>query len=130
MPRTKVTPVTINSKADKGDKEPRKAGGFKVQKFSDFVIPSNHVNLQDLDGQTIYIVKLEPLHSESFGDGYKIHFKDLPNAKDTYTASPFSKVLVPVLDGVYQMTNNGARISLTSPIQAKVVMVGRVLTLE
>ena len=112
------------------DKEPRRASNKGVRNFSDFVPYSNHVALSDLDGQTIYIVKLEPMESENFGHGYKIYFKDLPNAQETQTAASFSKVLVPVLDEVYRLTHEGREISLTSSLKAKVVVSGRTVNLE
>lgn len=130
MASKKVTPVVIKKAANPFDKIPRKAGKKGVLKFSDYVPESNHVSLSDLDGSVIYIVKLEKQHSETFGEGYKLTFKDMPGEKESRTAATYSQVLVPVLDEVFRLTHDGKLISLDTPMQAKIVVRGRAVTLE
>jgi hypothetical protein len=106
----------------------RKSKG--VHKLSDFVTGEQSAQLSTLKDQTIYIVKLEPMSSEQFGDGFKIWYKDFPNAKETLQAHTFGQVTVPTLAQLYQNTHQGKLISLDSPIQATVKVSGRTTTLE
>ena len=101
-----------------------------VQNFADFVGESSHKRFDEMDGQTIYIVKLEVFPSDKFGAGYRVHFKDLPNARETYTASCFGEYIVPVLDNVYKLTHDGKMISLDSPIKTTFRKAGRTYRFE
>lgn len=96
-----------------------------VQNFSDFVGDDSHKRLDEMIDQTIYITKIEPVTSDTYGAGYRIHFKDLPNARDTYTASIFGQYTVPQIERVYKLTNNGSRVSSDSPIKATIRKAGR-----
>ncbi len=110
-----------------------KQGGARrsgVQNFGDLVAAGNHVRLDEYDGETIYISKVEPIKSETYGEGFKITFKDMPNAKDTYTASSFGQGPVAQLAELYRMTNEGKRLSSDSPIKTKVVKAGRTYRFE
>jgi len=130
MKKDSVTSLKIKSKTLRNDKTPVMPAKNGVRKIGDFIPVSNHVSLSSMAGQTIYITKLEPIHSESFGEGYKLTFKDFPNAKDEMTAAPFGAAIVPILAGVYDATNNGALVTEKSPLQAKIVLHGKVLSLE
>lgn len=108
--------------------EPKKAPRstrIKVQNFSDYNIDDAHVRFDEMIDATIYIVKLELLTGTQFGDGFRVHFKDLPNAADTQTASCFGVGITPQLKSLYNLTHDGKLISLTSPIKAKIIQAGR-----
>ena len=104
--------------------------GKGVRKLSDFVTDDQSAQLSTLKDQTIYIVKLEPMKSEQFGDGFKIWYKDFPNAKDTLQAHTFGQVTTPKLAQLYQNSHQGKLISLDSPVQTTVRVSGRTTTLE
>lgn len=101
-----------------------------VQNLSDYVTGSESAQLSSLKDQTIYIVKLEPMQSETFGDGFKIWYKDLPNASETLQAHTFGMVAVPALAQLWHNSNEGKRISLDSPVRATVRVNGRTTVLE
>lgn len=101
-----------------------------VQKLSDYVAGETSSQLSALEGQTIYIVKLQPMQSGEFGDGFKIWYKDLPNARDTLQAHTFGQIVVPVLSALYANTHNGAMISLDSPVMVTVRKSGRSTIIE
>lgn len=105
----------------------RRAG---VQNFGDLVAAGNHVRLDEYDGETIYISKVEPIKSDTYGEGFKITFRDLPNAKEVYTASSFGQGPVAQLAELYRMTNEGKRLSSDSPIKTKVIKAGRTYRFE
>lgn len=97
----------------------------KVKNFSDLVGEGLHVRLDEKIDETIYLVGLEPMESESYGDGYKIHFKELPNAKDTYTAACFGTYVVPSLDQLFNATDEGESITEDAPIKTTIRKAGR-----
>lgn len=117
-----MTPKTKTSK-----KRTPKDGGRKgnVQNFADFQNDNSHKRFDEMVGQTIFIIKLEPLKSKTFGNGYRVHFKEERGSPDTFTGSVFSKYVVPQLDNVYALTNNGSRLSITSPIKATIEQAGK-----
>ena len=104
--------------------------GKGVHKLSDFVTGEQSAQLSTLKDQTIYIVKLEPMKSEQFGDGFKIWYKDFPNAKETLQAHTFGQVTVPTLAQLYENTHQGKLIALDSPVVTTVRVSGRTTTLE
>ena len=100
----------------------RKTG---VQSFSDFQGEASHKRFDQMIDETIYIVKIQVMTSESFGLGYKLHFKDMPNAQATYTAAVFGQFPVEQLDNLYHLTNSGERISLDSPVKVTIRAAGK-----
>lgn len=123
--KTKQAKATNYEQVTQGGK--RRAG---VQNFSDFASDDTHVHLQDMADQTIYIVKLEPLASDEYGAGFKLWFKDLPNAKATSTAGVFGQFPVAQLENLYNLTNKGERISLTSPVKTIIRKAGKTYRFE
>lgn len=101
-----------------------------VRAFAEFVPDSTHKRLDEMIDQTIYIVKIEPLSSDAYGEGMKIWFKDLPNARETCTAACFSSFVLPSLQNMYTLTHDGAQISLDSPIKATIRQAGKSYRLE
>lgn len=124
--------ATKKSKGTNFDQIHKQGGSTRkgVQNFGDLVAAGNHVRLDEYDGETIYIGKIEPIHSETYGEGFKITFRDMPNAKDSYTASSFGQGPVAQLAELYRMTNEGKRLSSDSPIKTKVVKAGRTYRFE
>lgn len=121
-----LKPRNLDMSTIKGGSRNRKG----VQNLSDYVEGEVSTQLSSLKDQTIYIVKLQPMKSDQYGDGFKIWYKDFPNAVDTLKAHTFGMVTVPVLDQLWHNTNEGKRISLDSPIKATVRVNGRATTLE
>lgn len=94
-----------------------------VQDFGDLVPESVAHQLLEYAGTSIYIVKLEQKFSNNYGDGYIVHFKDFPNSTEIMTAGCYGSVPAKQLDALFQATNGGSRISLDSPIGARIVEV-------
>lgn len=117
--------MTTKSKTTRKASNPAASRKHGVQNFSDFTGETNHKRFDEMIDQTIYIVKIEPLASDTFGQGYRVHFKDLPNARETYTASVFGQYTVPQIENVYKLTNKGSRVSSDSPIKATIRKAGR-----
>jgi len=101
-----------------------------VQSFAQFVPANEHKRFDEMIDQTIYITKIEPLFSDSFGEGYKLWFRDLPNAKAEYTAAVFSQFVVPVLKNMYILTHDGKQINLDNPVKATIRKAGKSYRLE
>lgn len=101
-----------------------------VQNLADFLPENDHKRLDEMIDQTIYIWKIEPQTSEKYGEGFKIWFKDLPNARDSYTASIYGQYVVPQLNAVWVGSNKGSRISLDSPVKATIRQAGRTYRFE
>lgn len=101
-----------------------------VQSFADFLGEPTHKRFDQMLDQTIYIVKLEVQASDTYGSGFKVHFKDMPNARDTYTAACYGQYVVPQLEALYQATNEGKRISLDSPIKTTIRKAGNTYKFE
>lgn len=95
-----------------------------VSNFGDLVGKDAHVQLRDYDGQVIYIVKLENLPSVNFGDGYRVTFGDMPNAKDLYTAGVYGQYPKAQLDALYAATSNGNQINRDNAVRVKIVKAG------
>ena len=95
-----------------------------VQNFADFLGEETHKRFDTMIDQTIYIVKLEPSGSDTYGTGWKVYFKDIPGEKATYDCNVYGQYVVPQLDSLYQMTNNGERISLDSPVRTTIRKAG------
>jgi hypothetical protein len=101
-----------------------------VQNFADFAGQSNHVRFDEMIDQTIYITQLDILASDQYGSGYKVHFKDLPNAAQTMTAGVFGKYPIEQLDNLYKMTHDGKLISPETPVRTKIVQAGKTYRFE
>jgi hypothetical protein len=101
-----------------------------VQNFADFAGDPTHVRFDEMIDQVIYIVKIEPQTSEKFGSGFKVWFKDLPNAAATQDAAVYGQYVVPQLENLYNLTNKGNRISLDSPIKTTIRQAGRTYRFE
>ena len=101
-----------------------------VQNFADFQGEETHKRFDTMIDQTIYIVKLEPSASDTYGGGWKVYFKDIPGEKATYDCNVYGQYVVPQLDSLYQMTNNGERISLDSPIRTTIRKAGKTYKFE
>ncbi len=114
--KSKVSPFSFEPKAA------RKAG---VQSFGDLVPDKPAYRFDQMIDQTVYIVKLEKKFSDNYGDGFVVSFKDLPNAAETCTAGVFGQFPVEQLKGLYQATNDGQRISLTSPVKTTIRQAGK-----
>jgi len=117
--KTNYEQVTQASRSKKG-----------VQNFGDFAGTSLHVRFDEMTGQTIYITQLETMGSDTFGPGYKVHFKDLPDASQTQTAAVFGKAPREQLDNLYKMTHDGKLIASDSPIRTKIVQAGKTYRFE
>lgn len=102
----------------------------QVQSFADLVGEGSHKRFDQLLDQTIYIVKLEIQASDTYGSGFKVYFKDMPNARETYTAACYGQYVVPQLESLYQVTNEGKRISLDSPIKTTIRKAGNTYHFE
>ena len=96
-----------------------------VQNFSDFAGEETHKRFDQMIDSTIYIVKLDTMTSEQYGAGYKVHFKDIPGEKVTYDCSVFGEYPCQQLANLYQLTNNGERISLDSPVRTVIRAAGK-----
>lgn len=118
-------PKTLNVSSIKG---PRKGKG--VQSFSAFQSEQGHRKLTDYFDRQIYIVKIEPLHSDEYGEGYKLYFKEAPKAKETLTAAIFGQYVVPQLDDLYQLSHQGKLISLDSPVETTIRKAGKTYHFE
>lgn len=96
-----------------------------VQNFSDFAGEQTHRRFDEMIDQTIYIVKLEPMTSDTYGAGFKVYYKDIPGEKATYDCSVFGKYPCEQLVNLYTMTLEGSRISLDSPIRTVIRAAGK-----
>lgn len=101
-----------------------------VQNLSDFMPDPTHRRLDEMIDETIYIWKIEPMGSDQYGEGFKIHFKDMPNAVASYTAAIFGEYVKPQIEAVYVATNKSSRISLDSPVKATIRKAGRTYRFE
>lgn len=130
MPKKLATtkPVKVGGNAPQLESGLRSKKG--VQLLSTYYTEEPFYRLDEMIDQTIYIVKLKKLQSEQFGDGFKIWFKDLPNAKETGQCATFGMNTVRILQQVYANSHEGAWISLDSPVKITVRKAGRSITLE
>ncbi len=103
----------------------------RVQQFKDYVTgDASHKRFDEMIDETIYIIKLEPIGSDTYGPGYKVWFKDLPPAKETYTAACFGQYVVPQLEQLYHATHDGKTISLSSPVRTVIRKAGNTYHFE
>lgn len=114
MSKTKVTKIEIHSN------EPKAARRKGLQSFSALVPEDEKFKFTDHPGEVFYIVKIEKKFSDLYGDGYVVHVKDFPEAKQTMTAGVFGAIPGKQMDKLYEMTNGGIRISLDSPVPVKI----------
>ena len=84
-----------------------------------------HVRLDVMTDQTIYIVKLEQITSDDYGPGYKLHFRDIPGAKQGYTAACFGLIVDRQLEPLYVDSHMSADISEKKPFKVTVRKAGR-----
>ena len=117
MNKTKQSPKTLTGSKPKSlnvkDIKPVKVSKSRKMRefqFSDFQPESDHRRLDELIGETIYIIGIEPQHSATYGDGYKLTCKDSPKDKETWTASCFGQYVVPSLDDMYELSHEGSDI--------------------
>lgn len=96
-----------------------------VQNFADFAGEQTHRRFDEMLDQTIYIVKLETMTSDTYGAGFKVYYKDIPGEKATYDCSVFGKYPVEQLANLYTMTLDGSRISLDSPVRTVIRAAGK-----
>ena len=115
--------------ADVKDITPRRSRKG-VQNFSDFQGDESHKRFDQMIDQTIYIVKLEISASDTYGPGYKVHFKDIPGAQKTYDCNVYGQYVVPQLDNLYAATVKGSQISLDSPIRTTIRKAGNTYKFE
>lgn len=112
----------------------KQTGGSKrrtgVQNFADIVPQEENKHFQDMADQTIYIVKLERREGTQYGNGYVVSFKDLPNARDTYTTGVFGEYPTKQLDSLFAMTHEGRTISLDSPVKTTIRQAGKTYKFE
>lgn len=101
-----------------------------LQKFGDIVIDDSHVKFQDMDGETVYITKLEILASDDYGSGFKVWFKHSPKDQLTLTAGVFGQYPVAQLEKLYQLTHNARTISPDTPVQATIRKAGQTYRFE
>lgn len=101
-----------------------------VQTLDAFYTPEPFIRLDEMIDQSLYLVKLEPITSEQFGEGFRLYLKDYPNAAETMTAATFGMNTVRILDQVWENSNHGERISLDSPVKLTVRKAGRSITFE
>lgn len=102
-----------------------KTNKIKVQNFADLQGEATHRRFDEMIDETIYFTALENMKSDQYGDGYKVHFKELPNAKETFTAACFGQYIVPVLDGLYASTNQGENITEQNPVKVIIRKAGK-----
>ena len=101
-----------------------------VQNFADFQGEESHKRFDTMIDQTIYIVKIDPVASDTYGPGYKVHFKDIPGAKQTYDCNVYGQYVVPQLDNLYAATVQGSEISLDSPVRTTIRKAGNTYKFE
>lgn len=101
-----------------------------VQSLDAFYSAEPFVRLDEMIDQSVYLVKLEPINSEQFGEGFRLYLKDYPNAAETMTAATFGMNTVRILTQVWENSNHGARISLDSPVKLTIRKAGRSITFE
>lgn len=104
--------------------KPAKAA-IKVREFSDFAGEPTHVKLQDHLDETLYIVKVEPISSETFGEGFRLHWRDMPNAAVTYTSSVLGDYPVQQLRGAFAQEGLMESITELSPMRVTIRAAGR-----
>jgi hypothetical protein len=130
MPKKLKSPTPVKNGGNIAQLEQQVNRKKGIQSLSDYYTAEPFYRLDEMVDQTVYIVKLEPLTSEQYGAGFKIWFKDYPNAKETGQCATFGMNVVPMLTQVYANTHDGALISLDSPIKVTVRKAGRSITLE
>lgn len=101
-----------------------------VQNFADFQGEETHKRFDTMIDNTIYIVKLEPSFSDTYGEGWKVYFKDIPGEHVTYDCNVYGQYVVPQLKILYDLTNSGARISLDSPVRTVIRKAGKTYKFE
>jgi len=107
-----------------------KTTGVRVQKFAQFQPESEHVRLDEMADETIYIVKIEPQTSDQYGEGYKLHFRMDPRKGELKTAACYGAYVVPVLDNMYNLSHLGKLISPEHPVEATIRKAGRTYRFE
>lgn len=117
-------------KTVKGGKRTSKVKGYKVQQFAAYQSEPEHKRFDTMYDETIYIIKIEPLKSDEFGEGYKVWFKDMPNAKATYTAACFGAYVLPQLEDLYNLSHKGKLINPENPVQTTIRKAGRTYRFE
>ena len=101
-----------------------------IQNFSDFQGEESHKRFDTMIDQTIYIVKIAPVASDTYGPGYKVHFKDIPGENATYDCNVYGQYVVPQLDNLYAATVQGSEISLDSPVRTTIRKAGNTYKFE
>ena len=102
----------------------------EVQNFADFQGDESHRRFDQMIDETIYIVKLEISASDTYGPGFKVYFKDIPGAKQTYDCNVYGQYVVPQLENLYQATVQGSEISLDSPVRTTIRKAGNTYKFE
>jgi len=96
-----------------------------IRDFSSFMGPNNHRHLLDMIDETIFIVGITPDVSKNFGVGYQLDFVMNPDDDHVLTANIYGIYVVPMLDKLYNASDQGRNINKKHPVKTTIRKVGK-----
>lgn len=108
----------------------KKGKGFAKSNLQNLIQIPRSVKLQDYVGSVVGIVRLEPIESDQYGNGYHVSIVTEVGQTIPDECGVFSVGVVPTLDALYEATDSGTNLSIEKPVYASVVAAGRSYRLE